>query len=71
MGMVTIEQNGKTYSVLAVGFTEDGVTTWSPSVCEISADGGCGRMLVDAETTDEVYTTMRECLQRAVINHVI
>ena len=33
-------------------------------------DGGCGRMVVDAETTPEFYATSRECLQRAMA-HVI
>lgn len=58
---------GKTYSIIAVD-NEDG--TFSPSICEVAADGGCGRMIVDSETTDEAYETSRECLQRAMA-HVI
>lgn len=68
---LTISIYGKTYSVVAVEFEdEDGETRFWANICEVAADGGPGRSIIDECDPAETYTTSRECLQRAMA-HVI
>ena len=59
--------DGKRFSVVAMDADGEG---FAPGVAEVDANGEIVRTIVDAEATDELYSTARECLIRAMV-HVI